>query len=88
MIRELARHEYHRECLEYDEEIGDQMSCKKEKMWKPVCEVWYNEAPDVLEELNNSMPRKTKDLIKARGDTKKYCFYDEGVHCCVFIGMY
>ena len=33
MTRELARHEYHRERLEYNEEIGNQMSCKKEEMW-------------------------------------------------------
>ena len=38
MTRELARHEYHRERLEYNEEIGNKMPCKKEEMWKPVCE--------------------------------------------------
>ena len=27
----LARHEYHRERLEYNEEIGNQMPCKKKK---------------------------------------------------------
>ena len=33
MTRKLARHEYHRERLEYNEEIGDdQMPCKKEEM--------------------------------------------------------
>ena len=52
MTRELAKHEYHRERLEYNEEIGNQMSCKKEEMWKPVCEALYSVAPDVLEELN------------------------------------
>ena len=41
MIRELARHEYHRERLEYNEDFGNQMPCKKEEMWKPVCEVQY-----------------------------------------------
>ena len=28
MTRDLARHEYHRERLEYNEEIGNQMPCK------------------------------------------------------------
>ena len=49
---------------------------KKEEMWKPVwkpvCEVWYSVAPNVLDELNTSMPRSITNLIKAKGDTKKY----------------
>ena len=57
MTRELARHEYHRECLEYSEVIGNQMPRKTEEMWKPVCEARYSVAPNVLEELNNAMPR-------------------------------
>ena len=69
MTRELARHEYHRERLEYNEEIGDQMPSKKEETWKPVCEAWYSVAPNVLEELSNSMPWKITDLFKAKGDT-------------------
>ena len=71
MTRELTRHEYHRERLEYNEEIGNQIPCKK-KIWKPVCEASYSVAPNVLKELNNSMPRRITDLIKAKGDTKKY----------------
>ena len=65
----LARHEYHRERLEYNEEIGNQMACKTEEIWKPVCEAWYSVALNVLEELNNSMPKRIKDLIQATGDT-------------------
>ena len=72
MTRDLARREYHRERLEYNEEIGNQMPCKKEEMWKPVCEAWYSVAPNVLEELNYSIPSRITDLIKAKGDTKKY----------------
>ena len=63
MTRELARHEYHRGRLEYNEEIGNQMPCRKEEMWKPMCEAWYSVAPNVLEELNNSMPRRITYLI-------------------------
>ena len=66
------RYEYHTERLEYNEEIGSQIPCKKEEMWKPVCEAWYNVAPKVLEELNNSMLKRITDLIKAKGDAKKY----------------
>ena len=89
MTRELARHENHRERWEYTEEIGNHMPCKKEEMWKPECEVWYSVAPNVLEEINNSMPRRITDLVKAKGDIKKYCLYDVGLqYCCVFIGMY
>ena len=72
MTRELARHEYQKERLEYNGEIGNQKSCKKEEMWKPVCEAWYSVAPNVQEKLNNSMPRRNTDLIKAKGGTKKY----------------
>ena len=46
------------------------MRCKKEEMWKPICEVRYSVVPNVLEELNNSMPRRITDLIEAKGDTK------------------
>ena len=31
MTRELARHEYHRERFEYNEEIGNKMPCKKKR---------------------------------------------------------
>ena len=86
MTRELARHEYQRERLEYNEEIGNQMPCRKVEMWKSVCEAWYSVAPNVQEELNNSMPRRITDRIKAKGDTKNYRLYDVGVQrCCVFI---
>ena len=33
-------------------------------MWKRVCEMWYSEAPNVLEELYNSMQMRIADLIK------------------------
>ena len=74
MTSEWARHEYHRERLEYNEEIVNQMSFKKAEMWKPVCEAWYSVARNVLEELNNSMPRKITDFIKAKGNTKNTNF--------------
>ena len=66
MTRQLARPEYHRECLEYNEEIGNQIPCKNEELWKPACETWYSVAPDVLEELNYSMQMRITDLIKAK----------------------
>ena len=72
MTRELARHEYHRERLEYNEDIGNQMPYRKEEIWKSVCEALYSEAPNVLEELNKSMSRRIADLIERKGDTKKY----------------
>ena len=31
-----------------------------------VYEAWYSAAPNILEELYNSMPRKIADLIKAK----------------------
>ena len=31
MTRELVRHKYHRERLEYNEEIGNQMTCKRKR---------------------------------------------------------
>ena len=48
-------------------DIGNQLPCLKEEMWKPVCEVWYSVAPNYLEELNNSMPRRIADLIIQMG---------------------
>ena len=32
MTRVLARHEYHRDRLEYNEEIGNQTPCRKKEM--------------------------------------------------------
>ena len=29
-------------------DIGDQLPCLKEEMWKRVCEAWYSVAPNVL----------------------------------------
>ena len=57
MTRELARDEYHRKRLEYNEQISNQMPCRKEEMWKPVCEAWCSVAPNILEEPNNLIPR-------------------------------
>ena len=45
---------------------------KNEEIRMSVCEAWYNVALNVLEELNNSMPRRITDLIKGKGDSKKY----------------
>ena len=54
-------------------------------MWKQVCEAWYSEALNVLEELNIAMPRILADKVGAT----KYWLYNLGVqaYCCVFIGM-
>ena len=72
MTRELARHKYHRERLEHNKEIGNQLPCKNEEMWKPVCEARCSIAPNVLEDITNSISRRITDLNKAKGDTKKY----------------
>ena len=41
MAREFARNEFHGERLEYNKkEIGNQLVCLKEGMWKRVCEAW------------------------------------------------
>ena len=73
MTSKLARHEHHRERLEYnEEEIGNQMPCRKEEMWKLVWESWYSVAPNVLEEPYNLMPMRITDIMKAKEDTKKY----------------
>ena len=45
-------------------DIGNQLPCLKEDMWKRVCEAWYSVALNVLEELYNSMPRRIADVIK------------------------
>ena len=45
-------------------DIGNQLPCLIEQMWKRVCEAWYSVAPNVLEELNNTMPRGIADLLK------------------------
>ena len=42
------------------------MPFKKEEMWKQVCEAWYSVAPNVLEELYNSMPRRIANSLKQR----------------------
>ena len=45
-------------------DIGNQLPCLKEEMLKWVCEALYSVAPNVMDELNNSMPRSIADLIK------------------------
>ena len=44
-------------CNIMKKDIGNQLPCLKEEMWKRVCEAWYSVAPNILEEFNNSMPR-------------------------------
>ena len=73
MTREFARHGSHRERLNImKKEIGNQMPCTNEEMWKPVCEMCYSLALNVLEELKTSMPRRIADFIQTKGDAKKY----------------
>ena len=45
-------------------DIGNQLQGLKEEMWKQVCEALYSVAPNVLEDLINSMPRRIEDLMK------------------------
>ena len=52
-------------------EIDGQMLCRKEVMWRRVCEAWYSVAPNFMEELYNSMPRRIAGLIKAKRDAAK-----------------
>ena len=52
--------------------IGNQISRKREVMWDRVCDAWYSVAPNVLEELYNSMQRRIVDIHKAKGDATKY----------------
>ena len=33
-----------------------------------MCEAWYSVRPNVLEELNNLVPSRNEDLVKAKGD--------------------
>ena len=66
------RHKYHKERLEHNEEIGNQLPCKKEELWKPVYEVWYSVTPKVLEELNNSMQENYKCCCVVIGMYLKY----------------
>ena len=53
-------------------EIGNQMPCKNGDMWEQECEAWYSVVPNVLEELNNSMPKRIADLIKAKECATKH----------------
>ena len=73
MARKFARNELHRESLEYNEErYCNQLLCLKDEMLKRICEEWYSAAPNVLEELYNSMPRRIADLIEAKENATKY----------------
>ena len=60
------------------------MPCKEEEMWKKVCESWYSVAPSIIKGLSIPMPSRIADLIKAKGDPKKYRLYDAGVYVVVF----
>ena len=70
--------------IQYKDEIGNQMLCKKEKMWKRVCEARYSVALSVLEEPHNAMPRQIADLITAKGDATIYRLYDVAYTVIVF----
>ena len=85
MAREFARHESHRQRLEYNKKI---LVTECHIKIRDV-EASMSVARNVLKEFYNSMPRKSADLIKAKGGATKYCHYDVGVQCrCVFIEVY
>ena len=50
---------------------------QQEEMWKRVCEAWYSVAPNVLEELDNSMPKRTGMLL---------CFI--GMYLNIYVGVF
>ena len=58
--------------IEYNDEIGNQMRRKKEKMWNRVCEAWYTVALNVQVEPYNAMPRQIAEPIKAMEDATIY----------------
>ena len=66
MAREFFINEFYREMNSIEnvwnkkskKEIGNQMPCLKEEIWKQICEAWYSVAPTIMEELYNSMPRR------------------------------
>ena len=72
-------------------DIDNQLPCLKEEMWKRVCDAWYSVAPNILEKLNNSMPRTIADFIKQMEMQRILTLiYDVGVQVCscVFNGMH
>ena len=71
-ILELQENSLDMNPLENNYEIDNQMPCKKENIWKRVCEAWYSVALNVLEEPCNVMPKQIADLIKAKGDATIY----------------
>ena len=54
------------------EVIGNPIPCKREVMLDRVCDAWYSVAPNVLEELYNSLPRRITDLYKVKGEATNY----------------
>ena len=64
--------------------LATKCCAKKEKMWKRVCEAWYNVALSVLEEPHNAMPRQIAEFIKAKGDATIYRLYDVAYTVIVF----
>ena len=48
-------------------EIGNRMPCLEEEMQRRVCEAWYSVRPNILEELNHSIPSRNENVIKAKG---------------------
>ena len=64
MTMEFAGHESHRKRLEYNEEIGNKMSCKIEEMWQPVCKAWYSVAMNVLENFTIQCQGELQILLK------------------------
>ena len=45
-------------------EIGNQMPCKIEEMWKRVCKAWYSVALNVLENLTIQYQGELQILLK------------------------
>ena len=66
-------------------EIGNQMLCKKKNMLKRVCEAWYSVASNILEELDNSMPRRIADLNKDKEGATKFCLNDVCEQECCYV---
>ena len=52
--------------IEYNDETGNQIPCKEEKMWRRVCEAWYSVALNVLRNLTMQCQGELHILLKQR----------------------
>jgi len=76
-----------------DRERNKRQPTSKEELWEVLKEAWYNIPEDYFRKLQDSLPKRVQDVLRAKGGhTKHFCpkkpFCSENCVCLKFVHIF